>query len=321
MLAVFPGLLAGVSFAADRYVGERPPVSIVESPPGPPATGADGYPQRLYAPGAALIAPDKAGEIVVRFREAYERVGRPRLVLAVNRELVDSESGLRLTGRSERVETTREEVTSDLTPTGTVAPAGPGTQVNVSVGGSAGEAVAIPPLAKGEATTRREKTVAENTYENSPSEKVTLADRQTVRDLERLFGRPLRAGGAALVDQRVVASLIDDKPVDHFLPRSGEAASKDREALALSADAVLEILISSRTLTTPGLTGDQEYRVPDIQATLVRLKDGAILAQASSSDVLGKDRYAGPIIRTFDVNEIAEATALALMEDFAATTP
>jgi hypothetical protein len=148
-----------------------------------------------------------------------------------------------------------------------------------------------------------------------------LADRQTVRDLERLFGRPLRAGGAVLVDQRVVASLLEDAPLDRFLTGADEAARKDRAALAASADAVLEILVSSRALTVPGLAEDRTYEVPDLQATLVRLADGAILAQASSTDVLGKDRYAGPIVRAFDVNDIAEATALALMEDFAVTAP
>jgi hypothetical protein len=65
----------------------------------------------------------------------------------------------------------------------------------------------------------------------------------------------------------------------------------------------------------PGISGDQVVAVPDIQATAIRLKDAAILGQASASDVLGKDAQAGRTIQNFDVRDITEATALALMDD------
>jgi len=55
--------------------------------------------------------------------------------------------------------------------------------------------------------------------------------------------------------------------------------------------------------------------VPDIQATAIRLKDAVILGQAAASDVLGKDAQAGRMVSTYDVRDITEATALALMED------
>lgn len=321
-LALAAVAVAAVSARAyDPRAGERPPVHTAERS-GRTVERLVGEPtgQRLHAPGATLIAPEKASEIVGRFREAYARVGGLRIVLAVNRELVEAGTGLQLTGRTERVESSREEYVGALVPTGERA-AAPGMQVNVSVGGPAGGAPGERPLAKGEATERTESVVADNVYTHTPRPALRLADRQTVRDLERLFGRPLRAGGAVLVDQRVVASLLEDAPLDRFLSGGDEAARKDRAALATSADAVLEILVSSRALNVPGLAEDRTYDVPDIQATLVRLKDGVILAQASSVDVLGKDRYAGPIVRNFDVNDIAEATALALMEDFAATVP
>ncbi len=318
LLGLASGFAALAATPSDRHAGERPPVSVVEMP-ATAAAGAATANQRLYSLGATLVAPEKAAEIVARFAEAYDRVGRPRLVLAVNRELVDANAGLRLAGRKERVEETREHYSGDLVPTGE-APSGPAqTQVNVAIGGQAGGSAR--PLAKGEAATRTEKVVADNTYTEVTPARVQLADRQTVRDVERLFGRPLRAGGAQLADQRIVAQLIADKPMDHFLSGANESARKDREALASAADAVVEILISTRTLVATGFSGDQTFPVPDIQATIIRLKDGAILAQASSVDVLGKDRYAGPVVRAFDVNDIAEATALALMEDFLLTAP
>ncbi|MFN7139446.1 MAG: hypothetical protein ACK4UN_08915, partial [Limisphaerales bacterium] len=74
---------------------------------------------------------------------------------------------------------------------------------------------------------------------------------------------------------------------------------------------------SSRNVVVREVSGDKVYTAPDIQATAIRLSDSRIIGQASSRDVLGKDRFAGNIVRNFDVQEIAEATALALMEDMA----
>ena len=53
----------------------------------------------------------------------------------------------------------------------------------------------------------------------------TLADQQTVREIERLFGRAFRHGGAQLADQQVAASLLPDEPGTHLV---GDRAAKDR---------------------------------------------------------------------------------------------
>jgi len=131
-----------------------------------------------------------------------------------------------------------------------------------------------------------------------------------VRDVERLFGRPLRMGGASLADQRIATHLLAGKPFEG-MTTDGEQARKDREALSKIADVVLEVLISSKNVQVTELSGDRTYATPDIQATAVRLSDSKILGQAASSDITGRVASA----RNFDVREIAEATALALMED------
>jgi hypothetical protein len=95
----------------------------------------------------------------------------------------------------------------------------------------------------------------------------------------------------------------------------GDQAAKDREALGKIADVAIEVLISSRSLTVPEVSGDATYTVPDIQATAIRLKDSAIIGQAAASDILGRDIQAGRIVKQFGVRDITEATALALMED------
>jgi len=114
--------------------------------------------------------------------------------------------------------------------------------------------------------------------------------------------------------------MLADKPLDHFTTATNEAARKDREALARVTDVVVEILVSSRTVKVAQISGDTYQTVPDIQATAIRLSDSAIIGQASATDVLGKDKVAGRIARKFEVSDIAEATALALMEDITLTT-
>ena len=99
------------------------------------------------------------------------------------------------------------------------------------------------------------------------------------------------------------------------LNTEGEQARKDREALSKIADVVVEVLISSKNIQVVEISGDKVYSVPDIQATAMRLKDSQIIGQAASSDIVGKERHVGYYARNFDVREISEATALALMED------
>jgi hypothetical protein len=278
--ALLPAAL--VAQGSDRYAGGRPPLSLGAAAPAPAAAGPSA--QRLYAPGQTLIAPEKAQQVVDAFRAAYARLGSPRLIIAVNRELVDSGAGLQLTGRKEKTESTRADY-------------------------------------GGTSTSKTETVQTENSYIAATPVKPTLADRQTVRDIERLFGRPLRVGGAKLADQRIAAQLIADRPADHFIAGNDGAGRKDREALTKVADVVIEVLITSRPLVLAGITSDETYTVPDIQVTAVRLADGAIIGQATARDVMGKDRDAGRVVRVFDVSAIAEATALALMEDITVTNP
>jgi hypothetical protein len=156
------------------------------------------------------------------------------------------------------------------------------------------------------------KTTGKNTYSSGAPRTPTLADKQTVRDIERLFGRVFRNGGAKLADQKIAEDLLADKPDQRLL---GDNAARQREALAGVADIAIEVLISSRNLTLQGISGDQSVAVPDIQATAIRLKDAAILGQASASEIIGKGQAAGQVLRTTGTPEITEATAIALMQD------
>lgn len=272
--------------ADDEPAPVPPPVSqVTVSPPSPAPAAAE---QMLYAPSSTLIAPEQARAIVDKFRDAYSRLGSPRVLIYVNRALVDTAGGLKLAGRTEHTEVTRTVTRSEA-----------------------------DPAAKSPPETSTEHVTAQNTYTAKDAPPARLADRQTVRDIERLFGRPLRLAGATLADQATAVALIADRPLSHFTASAGDAARQDREALERIADVAIEVLISSRSLTVAEVAGDKTYNVPDIQATAIRLKDAAILGQASATDVLGPGQQAARVVRSTGVNDITEATALALMEDIA----
>jgi hypothetical protein len=237
------------------------------------------YDQKPVQQQPMLVSQADAQATVEQFRTNYSKLGSPRILIYVNRDLVDDQSGLKLSGRSETVKTVRT------------------TGANST---------------NGSATT---ETFAQNNYHNNgTTAKPTLADRQTVRDVERLMGRPLRAAGATLVDQRVASQIIENRPLDS-LAQETEQAQKDRAAVNQIADVVLEVLISSRNVTVTEISGDRTYSVPDIQVTAIRLKDSKVVGQAAASDIM--NRVGGPAMaaRNYSAQDITEATSLALMND------
>jgi hypothetical protein len=321
---------AGVIAAPpDKPMARQPGPPVVTAAPGAAATVNTQvyvYEQKPVSGVPVLITPEQAKVVIEKFKAGYEKMGKPRIAIYVNRDLVDTKSGMRLGGVSEKADFDRTTTTTDFTldPNAAKALGGQGGTIraggNVSIGGQGTAVEQLP--GKGTTSTTREKGTASKTFTSADRQAAALADKQTVRDVERLFGRPLRHGGAALTDQRTFTQLIPSGKFDReAITTEGEEAKKDREALSKMADVVLEVLISSRQLVVQEVSGDKVYSVPDIQATAIQLKDGKIMGQASASDILGKDRFAGRIVRNFDVREIAEATALALMEDMMVGVP
>jgi hypothetical protein len=265
LLVIAPAILAQSS----NQPPHLPPPVAQAAPRTVPGTSL-GQPQpeqRVYGPTQdTLIARQTADGILEGFRKTYKTDGAPRVVVYVNRALIDTSTGLKLTDRKEQFEKTDTSL----------------------------------------------KTSGTNTYKARDTAAPTLADQQTVREIERLFGRAFRNAGAQLADQKIAASLLPEEAGAHL---TGDPAAKDRQALSNIADIAIEVLISSRNITIPEVSGDATVPVPDIQATAIRLKDAAIVGQASASDVIGKGAQAGRATRQFSVQEITEATALALMDD------
>lgn len=267
-------LIAPIALAVSPFLAAQssnqpppPPPPVAQALPHPAVPAVPAPTQRVYGPASdTLIARTTAEGILEGFRKAYTADAAPRVVIYVNRALIDTSSGMKLKDRTEHFD-----------------------QADGSI-----------------------KTSGTNTYTAKEPATPTLADQQTVREIERLFGRAFRHAGAQLADQRTATALLPEQPGAHLV---GDQAAKDRAALAKIADVAIEVLISSRNLVVPEVSGDTTYPVPDIQATAIRLKDSAIIGQAAASDILGKGAAAGRILRQFDVQDITEATALALMED------
>ncbi len=283
-------LVAALSLAATAHAQKQvhaqtippqppEPVPIYFAPPPPLLTSVPRekavfvYEQRPAAQGTALIPLEQAQAILERFRTNYVRLENPRILLLINRPLLAGPGALKVAGRTETITTT-----------------GPGTN-----GADASR-----------------QTVVQNHLQPQERAELTVADRQSIRDIERLFGRPLRFAGATLVDESIAHLLPGNRPPGEL---AGAEAPPDREALGRLADVVVEILVTTRNVTTTEVGGDRTYTVPDIQATAIRLRDARVIGQATAAEVLGRGPSLGYTARNFTVPDITEATALALMED------
>lgn len=319
-LLIVPGIVVFAAQGPEPVNKPNPskqetPVPTAIAPAAP--TSADAAPNYTYsqqpvAQNRTLISREQAQQITEQFKAACPKLGNPRFLIYVNRELVDEQSGLKLTGRTEATEASRGGVTSNFE-----NKPGESKPVNITAGGGvvvSGDVGGGGNLGKGDGSWQKEHVRNSNSYRIKDRATLTLEEKQNIRDVERAFGRPIRSGGAALADQRVATQLIGDKPLQNFtVPTEGEAARKDREALGKITDVVIEVLISTRNVNVVGVSGDKTYTVPDIQATAIRLSDSQIIGQAASDDITS--HFAPAQLKNFSFGEVAEATALTLMDD------
>jgi hypothetical protein len=142
-----------------------------------------------------------------------------------------------------------------------------------------------------------------------------LADELTAAEIERMFGRAFGNAGARIAKQKIPTALAAAEPGARLV---GEAAAKDRTALAVVADIAIEVLISGRPLNAAEIAGEAAPPVPDLHATAIRLKDAAVVGRARAGELLQKGTQAGRVIGHFNLRDISVATAIALMEDMLA---
>ena len=80
-----------------------------------------------------------------------------------------------------------------------------------------------------------------------------------------------------------------------------------------------EVLISEREITVNGIKGKQAHSVPDIQVTAIRMVDGRIIGQATVLDLFPRRSTAARMLQRYDIQQLTEATALALMKDISSS--
>jgi len=306
-----------------------PPVSV--APPRASSAETFTYEQKPISGTMELISDEKAEQIVKKFRAAYKQLGSPRVLIYVNRELVDERTGLKLAGRTEKVISTQTEGSHEFV-ADPKAPQGSNTiSVTVNPQVQAGRDATI--MGVGTSVIPGKQTISKrddsqeniNTYAVREKPLESIKERNFVREGERLVGQKLRGAGVSLADQKIAAQLIADRPLSQFTtPTEGEQARKDRESLANVCDVVIELLAElDRKVVVTSISGDQMVTVPQVQLTAIRIKDSKIIGQASSDEFLGRrNARAVWISKNFRPNDIAEATALKLMEDIVAgSTP
>ena len=254
-------------------------------------------------PGRALlVSPSQVRSIVEHFKFVYPNMGSPRFLISVNRELVDDLAGMKFFPGKEKSGAARNSSSLVVDP-----------NLKTDSTPSEDDESVISPF-PGSLQNQALASATESRYPLRDRDIPTLADKITAKDVERIFARTLRSGGARLSEPSSPAQLVGDSILKSVTaPAEDEAARKNRDALKKIADVVVEILIAPRKVPLPGQVEAKTYVVPDLQATAVRLSDSKVIGQVASSDILGRVySYANRIL---ELPEITEVTALALMED------
>ncbi|MDR1010043.1 MAG: hypothetical protein LBM04_02760 [Opitutaceae bacterium] len=159
----------------------------------------------------------------------------------------------------------------------------------------------------------------------------SLADKQTIRDIERIAAKPFLQAGATLVDQQA-ASMIASGTAQPGATTNVEViaaggvvmiasgtAQSDAAPSAPAGDVAIETLVTSRQVVLPSISAENEtITIPDIQMTAIRLSDAAILGQATASDIV--NQLPPSALPGLTVQDALEATALNLMADMTART-
>jgi hypothetical protein len=230
-----------------------------------------------------LITSEVEQKVIERFKGGYAKLGRPRIALLLNRELI-------------------KDVTVATTNLVTAT----------SVQSNAGTTVANTTVT---VTVTPDKFVDEHTGQAIDRDKAYIRDKQILFNVERSFSAPLRSGGAALVDIPAAVLLLPDKP-EQDPSGMGTQGRKEREALMKTADEAVQILITTQPIVVfRGLTTNLIRDIPDVQAKAIRLSDSRILGQATASDFIGSNSRTFRLLRMVGRDEIVKATSLALMDD------
>jgi hypothetical protein len=276
------------------------PSALADNPKAPDATA--------WNAGPPMPVADREGTVQA-FRAAYAKLGRPRLLVFVNRELVRDRGEMLAAERTDRSVKTK----------GDPVPLLPSSTVQIGADNRAASSPAAVSGKGGEAQTSTGVSTRRAEPAHRPPAPIS---EQEAREFEEAFQEPFADAGARFVDQAAaeLAQRLFRDPDPNFLTApADDRERREVESLRKSADLAIQLLVRKKSVPILQPSGDDraEERV-SVTATAINLKDGAKLAQVSSDSLFGFNRRHGERLerryREVTSAEILEQVALAVMQ-------
>lgn len=261
------------------------------------------------ASGDSTLPITNSGAVIQTFRQVYQSLGKPKVLLYINRRLVRDRGEIVLTSES----------SNSIKTKGDPVAVGIGGSVQIGTGNKIEEG---SKSVSGKGGERLESVQHSERISDGGLTGVRSVNDREAREIEESFQEPLMEAGVLLVDQRVaqISNKIFSPADGSFLTALNESREKEEiESLKKSTDWVLEIMTEMRPVKILMASGaDRMEERPKYTATLMRLKDGVKLAQVNSDSLFGFNRREGEQkqrqMKRVTGAEIAEQTALALMQ-------
>lgn len=247
---------------------------------------------------------------VQTFRASYKAIGKPRILLYINRSLVKDRGEL----------LTKGEVTGSIKTKGDPIATGNSSTVQIGTDNKVSSNTAPTPSGKG-GERQENVSLSERVYDSSSAGVSPVSDLEA-RQIEEAFQRPFFDAGARFIDQKIARLALQsfsDAGESFLTPTKSDKEREEVEALRKSSDLVIEILARRKPVSILQASGNDktEWRL-ELTATAMNLKDGTKLAQVNSESLFGFNRRHGAQkerqARQVTSNEIIEQVALKLMQ-------
>jgi hypothetical protein len=246
---------------------------------------------------------------VEKFKAFYKQMGKPRMLLYVNRNLIKD--------RGEMVE--MASVDTSVKTKGDSVDNGSSQTVQIGSGNTVNNTGSTPTGKGGEKTVTVGTSV--RTFEDD-NKGVTPVTEIEVREIEQVFQEAFSEAGGRFVDQKIaqISNMSFSNPGENFLtaPKT-DKERQDVESLRKATDVVIELLARKKPITIPQVSGNDLVVLQlELNATAISMKDGLKLGQVSSNSLFKFNRRFGKAAerraKKFSNAEITEQVALALMQ-------
>ena len=223
--------------------------------------------------------------VVANFKNTYKTLGKPRILVYVNRNLIKD--------RGEMMDIAKVE-TSVKTKGDPVPTAG---NINVQIGADNKSTTSNTPAVTGKGGEAVADTSLSTRVIDPQNKGVSPISDFEARQIEEVFQHPFFDASARFVDQKVAELAtrgFKDADPNFLTAPTTDKERQEIESLRKSADLVIEILAHKKTVTILQTSGnDQKEERLNLTATVIQLKDGLKIAQVSSDSLFKFNRRRG----------------------------